>query len=244
MSRKILQFKEFPRIRFDGYKRVSFNCSDDTFLRLARSVYTKKIEIELKNEEVRIYDHFAGNRYCRRFGQNRCSLSRLESEEILKLIKDNRPDYCFLRWMSGGVKFNIHISVHSPGNQLRVNVPREVLPAHYRDELLILSDFQDDDELWMKFLTDTNAIKALRINPLTNTTERHVFTSIDECGSIWRWDIYGQEDMANSGELTSKRLIGILQRILAGEDAEMYVDQKPKHPFDRQLYLSDPDLER
>ena len=84
----------------------------------------------------------------------------------------------------------------------------------------------------------------MRINPLTNTTERHVFTSIDECGSIWQWDIHGQEDMTNSGELTSKRLIGILQRILTGKNAEIYVDQKPKHPFDRQLYLSDPDLER
>jgi len=241
MSRKILQFKEFPRIKFEGHHRVSFDCSDDTFLRLAKSVYTKKIEIEHKNEEMRIYDHFTGNRYCRCLGQNRCSLLRIESEEILKLIKDNHPEYCMLQWISGGVKFELYLSIHSYGNQLRISVPKEIMPASYMDELLILSDLQNDDDAWMKFLSDTNTIKALRINSLTNTTERHIFTSIDACGSIWQWDIYGREDMASSGELTSKRLLGILQRILAGKDAEIYVDQKPKYSFDRRLYLSDPD---
>ena len=66
MTSYIKQIREYPNIRLEENNRVSFDCSDDLFIRLARSVYMKEIWMQIKNESPQKYLHFTGDKYYRK----------------------------------------------------------------------------------------------------------------------------------------------------------------------------------
>ena len=127
MTSYIKQIREYPNIRLEENNRVSFDCSDDLFIRLARSVYMKEIWMQIKNESPQKYLHYTGDKYYRKLETNYTSVCYSQSSSILELIHTMRPEKCIMYMNAGVVGQSLYISFNGRSKRLRINVPRQAL---------------------------------------------------------------------------------------------------------------------
>ena len=126
---KIRQIKEFPNIRQEHGERISFECSYDLFMRIARSVYTKRIEVVTDSCNTQVYEHFAADRFIRRYNYKPdvelFVISQINSGDILKII-NNHQLISKLVWDGGDIEYTLYLSFDYFG-RMRINVPIELL---------------------------------------------------------------------------------------------------------------------
>lgn len=238
MIHYVKQFRSYPNIRFEENNCVSFDCSDDTFIRLARSVYTREIWMKIKKESPRKYIHSCGDKYLRLFGTNEISISRLKSSEILKLIHTMHPEKCIIYWDPGNIGHSLFITFTGRSKRMRITVPRQILKEEYMDQFLILRDIEHDPILRQNFLTNTKRIKTKGFDTYTKSLQRYIFEPTNEYGTSWKWINY------SSGEIRlgdHHMLMSTLEEILMMDGSEIYVDQSSINKELRPLYLVDPE---
>lgn len=227
MTSYIKQIREYPNIRLEENDRVSFDCSDDLFIRLARSVYMKEIWVQIKNESPQKYLHFTGDKYSRKLETGYTSVCYSQSSSILELIHTMRPEKCIMYMNAGVLGQTLYISFNGRSKRLRINVPRQALKKNWVEHVLTLKSIQRDRVLRERFLSDTRRIKVKGHGIFTGKPYRAIYEPIKDDSNQWSFVIHPLEGNSHHGSCSADKLLSTLAHILVDERSEIYVEQPP-----------------